>query len=148
MDHLAIMRKSWGLTEKILSGEKRIESRWSAARRAPFGRVKAGDNVYFKNTGEPVTVMAEVVAVKEFSSLTKEKVGAILKRYGRDDGIAAAQLSYFYDLFKDRKYCTLIFLKNASRVKPFNVNKAGYGSMASWLCLNKIDDIKIDGKGL
>lgn len=25
MDHVAIMKKSWGLTGKILSGEKKIE---------------------------------------------------------------------------------------------------------------------------
>lgn len=28
MEHVAIMRKSWGLTDKILSGQKKIESRW------------------------------------------------------------------------------------------------------------------------
>lgn len=27
MEHLAIMRKSWGLTDKILNGQKKIESR-------------------------------------------------------------------------------------------------------------------------
>jgi len=28
MEHVAIMRKAWGLTDKILSGQKKIESRW------------------------------------------------------------------------------------------------------------------------
>lgn len=33
MEHVAIMKKSWGLTRKILSGEKTIESRWYRFRR-------------------------------------------------------------------------------------------------------------------
>jgi len=28
MQHIAIMKKSWRLTEKILAGEKTLETRW------------------------------------------------------------------------------------------------------------------------
>jgi len=50
----------------------------------------------------------------------------------------------FFELFKDKKYCILIFLKNPVIIKPFKINKKGYGSMSAWICINKIDDIKED----
>lgn len=71
MEHLAIMKKSWKLTEKILSGEKKIESRWYKSKRVPFGRISAGETVYFKDGGEPVTIKAEVEKVLQFSEFDK-----------------------------------------------------------------------------
>ncbi|MDO8559127.1 MAG: hypothetical protein Q7R84_02240 [bacterium] len=40
MEHLAIMKKSWGLTEKILSGQKKIESRWYLSKRSPWDTIE------------------------------------------------------------------------------------------------------------
>ena len=77
MDHVAIMKKSWGLTEKILSGEKKIESRWYMIRCAPWDRIKGTDTVYFKNSGEPITIKALVTKVLQFSDLNQKKVKEI-----------------------------------------------------------------------
>lgn len=51
MHHIAIMNGPWNLIPKILSGEKTIESRWYRTRRAPWGGIRAGDTVYFKDSG-------------------------------------------------------------------------------------------------
>ncbi len=142
MEHLAIMKKSWGLTKKILTGEKTIESRWYKTRYPPFDRIRVGDIVYFKDSGSPVTVKAEVSDVKQFSNLTPAKVREILKEYGKRDELGIEKLDEFFDMFKDKKYCIIMFLRNLVPIKPFNVNKKGYGSMSSWICLNKIDGIK------
>jgi ASC-1-like (ASCH) protein len=142
MDHLAIMRKSWGLTQKILRGEKTIESRWYKTKYPPFDRIKIGDVVYFKDSGEPVRMKAEVSGIKQFSELTPAKVRQILDEYGECDGIDKQKTNEFFQMFKDKKYCVLVFLKNPRAIEPFNVNKKGYGSMSSWICINKIDDIK------
>ncbi|OGI11650.1 hypothetical protein A3K64_00850 [Candidatus Micrarchaeota archaeon RBG_16_36_9] len=142
MEHLAIMKKSWNLTQKILGGEKIIESRWYKTKRQPFDRIKTGDVIYFKDSGDPVTIKADVSEVKQFSDLTPEKILEILEEYGERDGIEKQKLDYFFKLFKNKKYCILIFLKNPVIIKPFNINKKGYGSMSAWLCINKIDDIK------
>ena len=144
MDHLAIMRKSWGLTEKILRGEKTIESRWYKNKSSPFDKIKVGDIVYFKDSGEPVKIKAVVSDVKQFSDLTPEKVHDILEKYGERDGIVKQKTDYFFEAFKNKKYCILIFLKNPVVIKPFRINKKGYGSMSAWICINKIDDIKKD----
>jgi hypothetical protein len=142
MDHLAIMRKSWGLTQKILEGKKIIESRWYKTRYPPFDRISVGDVVYFKNSGEPVKIRAEVSDVKQFSELTPAKVRQILDEYGERDGIDKQKTNEFFQMFKDKKYCVLVFLKNPKVIEPFKVNKKGYGVMSSWICINKIDDIK------
>lgn len=142
MEHLAVMRKFWGLTQKISAGKKKIESRWYNTKYPPFDRIKKGDVVYFKDSGEPVTVKAEVSEVKQFSSLTPVKVRNILHKYGELDGIERHEIAKYFEMFRNKRYCILVFLKNPVPVKPFKVNKKGYGIMASWICLKKIDKIK------
>lgn len=143
MEHLAVMRKSWGLTQKILTGKKTVETRWYNTRYPPFGKIKKGDIVYFKDSGGSVTVRADVSGVKQFSGLTPEKVRDILGRYAELDGIEAHKFGEFFDMFRGKKYCILVFLKNPVSVKPFKVSKKGYGMMSSWICVRKIDDIKM-----
>jgi len=143
MDHVAIMKKSWGLTDKILSGQKTIESRWYMMKCRPWDSVKVGDIVYFKNSGELVTVRAEVKKVLQFENLTPAKVKNILKKYGKADGIEKNELGQFYNIFKNKKYCILIFLKKPISVKPFDLDKSGFGSMSAWLSVPNISKIKV-----
>ncbi|MBU3923352.1 MAG: ASCH domain-containing protein [Nanoarchaeota archaeon] len=142
MEHLAIMRKSWGLTQKILSGQKKIESRWYHMKCAPWDRIKSGEVVYFKDSGEPVTIRAEVDKVIQFSDLTPKKVGDILDEYGEDDGLDADKVPEFFEMFKDKKYCMLIFLKNVGKIEPFEIDKSGFGMMSAWICVDDIGRIK------
>ena len=143
MDHLAIMRKSWGLTEKILDGRKNIESRWYKSKYPPWDKIEPGDKVYFKDSGCPVSIVTEVKEVKQFPDLSKEKVMKILEEYGSDDGIEKEKIQEFYEMFKDKKYCILIFLKNARKIEPFKISKKGFGMMASWIVVYDINELKL-----
>mmetsp|Transcript_61120 Transcript_61120/g.70007 ORF Transcript_61120/g.70007 Transcript_61120/m.70007 type:complete len:95 (+) Transcript_61120:505-789(+) len=58
--HVAIMSKSLGFIEKIMKKEKNIESRWSQTKRQPWGKVKIGDFIYFKDSGERAYSGAEI----------------------------------------------------------------------------------------
>ena len=142
MHHVAIMKKSWGLTQKILSGEKKIESRWYTSRVAPWDRIKPGDMVYFKDSGELVSLKAQVHNVLQFSDLTPQKVQEILHKYGKDDGIKNEDIAKYFDLFQHKRYCVLIFLKNPQVVQPFYINKKGFGAMSAWITIDKIENIK------
>jgi ASC-1-like (ASCH) protein len=142
MDHLAVMKKSWGFTQKILNGEKTIESRWYKTRRAPWKRIKKNDTVYFKNSGEPVTIKAIVSSVVEFEELTPKRVKEILGKHWGDLGISKNEVSSFYKRVKNKKYCILIFLENPKKIEPFKINKKGFGSMASWICIEDIKRLK------
>ena len=147
MDHLAIMKKSWGLTEKILSGEKKIESRWYKSKYPPWDKIKTGDVVYFKDSGCPATIKSEVEKVIQFSDLTPEKVREILDKYGDLDGIEKNKIQGFFQMFKDKKYCILIFLKNPQKVDSFDIDKSGFGMMSSWITVDSIKEIKKSGTG-
>ena len=142
MQHIAIMRKSWGLTEKIASGQKIVESRWYKVKYPPWGKIFPGEKIYFKNTGEPVAIQAEVDRVLYFSNLTPEKVQAILAEYGKDIGIEAPDIPGFFEMFKHKKYCMLIYLKNAQRIPPFEINKRGFGTMASWISVESVSQVR------
>jgi len=135
MHHVAIMRKSWGLTQKVLSGEKKIESRWYKTKRAPWDKISAGDVVFFKE-GKFVSVKADVESVLQFS-LTPEKVKEILDKYGGKIGAGDV-----YDLYKDKKYCILVFLKNPQKIEPFDINKKGFGLMSAWLTVEDVTSLR------
>lgn len=142
MEHLAIMKESWGLTPKILSGKKKIESRWYKYRYPPWGKIKSGDIVYFKDSGKPVRIKSEVEKVIQFSNLNQEKIRKILNEYGSLDGIEKSDMPKFFDIFKNKKYCILIFLKSSQKIKPFDIDKKGFGAMSAWITLDRIDKIK------
>lgn len=148
MQHIAIMKKSWGLLPKILTGEKTIESRWYMNKCRPWDRIQSGDIVYFKNSGEPVTVKAVVTKILQFDNLDPDKVGEILKKYGKADGlgIQPSEFDKYLKMFNDKKYCILVLLKDAKKIKPFDINKTGFGAMSAWITVNNINEVKKYGK--
>lgn len=81
------MNKSWDMIPRILKGTKKIESRWEKNKCAPWGKIKRGENIYFKNAGEPIIARAKVDKLIEFENLSKKDVREILKKYGGKDGI-------------------------------------------------------------
>ena len=142
MEHVAIMKKSWGLTQKILSGEKKIESRWYKVKYAPWDRIKPSEVVYFKDSGEPVTIKARVDKVIQFSDLTPKKVKEILYQYGQADGLGIDKIPEFFEIFENKKYCLLIFLKNPQKIEPFEIDKSGFGAMSAWISIDSVNRIK------
>jgi len=140
MEHIAIMKKSWGLLPKILSGEKTIESRWYINRVAPWNRIAAGDVVYFKDSGEPVTARAEVSEVRQFSDLSRESIRSILGEYGSRIGMAPTEETIDWCAVKN--YCILVFLKSPQEIEPFKIDKTGFGSAAAWLVVGDIAEIR------
>lgn len=143
MDHIAIMNKKLGLISKILSGEKTIESRWYVSKKAPWNRIKQSDKVYFKNSGSLVTAKADVKKVLQFSDLNFDKVKQIMDEYGGTGKISLMNKDPELKLSKGKKYCILVFLENPKEIKPFNINKKGFGIGCAWICINNINKIII-----
>ncbi len=144
MEHLAIMKKSWGLTQKILNGQKKIESRWYSAKYKPWNGIKRGETIYFKDSGEPVKLKAEVCKVIQFADLTPSRIKKILNEYGNDDGLEKEKIHDFLNRFKNKKYCVLIFLKNPKKVRSFKINKTGFGTMSAWITVDSIPKIRVN----
>ena len=146
MDHVAIMRKSWNLIPKILDGRKKIESRWGVNKVAPWGKVKVGDRVYFKNSGEPIVAVAQVSKVRELENLSPQKIKEILEEYGSDGDISISNFEEMSNWAKNKRYCTLIYLVNPRKIKPFNIDKTGFGSASAWLTTENVTNISVSLK--
>lgn len=142
MEHIAIMKKSWGLTPKILTGEKTVETRWYRARYAPWNKVKKGDAVYFKDSGEPVTVKTIVSRVEQYENLDKKKTNEILEKYTHKDLGTTDIIPAVRKYTTGKKYCIVIHLRDPQAVEPFEIDKSGYGVMSAWICTDDINRLK------
>ena len=140
MDHLAILSKKSKLLDKILSGEKTIESRWNIPRITPYENVSPGDTIYFKESGVPeVTAKATAKETLFFGDLTLSKIEKILQQYASSIGVGK---SYAQEI-KNRKYCTLVFLEDVQEIEPFKIDKTGYGTGCAWITVEDIKTIKL-----
>ncbi len=139
MDHVAILNKKEKWLDKIISGEKTIESRWYKFKRKPYENINTNDIIFFKNSGEPITVMASVTKVLFFAQLNKNKVIDILEKYGTKIGVPMS----FASLVSEKKCCILIFLDKVKEIEPFNIDKTGFGNMSAWISVDDVNDIKV-----
>lgn len=139
MDHVAIMKKSWGLIPKIVSGQKTIESRWYQTKRVPWNKIKVGDRVFFKNSGEPVIAQAVVSDILQFEIKDIVDVSKIIKKYGAKICLVDKNPETWGKL---PKYCILIFLAKPEKVEPFKINKLGFGISTAWIIIDNINKIK------
>lgn len=142
MDHLAILDKKKKLLAKIISGEKIIESRWYKAKITPWDRIKKGEIVYFKESGEPVSAKAIVSEVMQFY-LPQTNVSELLQKYGKEICFAEKDFSTLVKWCSGRKYCILMRLAQVTPIQPFEIDKTGFGMMAAWITVADIDQIKI-----
>jgi len=140
--HLAIMKSDWNLTEKIISGEKTIESRWYKNRYCPWDKINSGDIVYFKDSGQPVTAKAKVAEVEQYSNLTPAKTKQLLNKYSASQLGVTEIIDEIKKHTSGKNYAIFIKLKNPQKIKPFNIDKTGYGTMSAWLIVDNIEDIK------
>lgn len=90
-----------------------------------------------------VTGKASVSKVVQIQDLTSDKVRTLLKKYGVQIGIDKEEVSKYFKLFKDKRYCILIFIRNPRKVKPFGIDKTGFGMQSGWITLKSVEYIRI-----
>ena len=141
MDHIAILDKKRKLLAKIISGEKTIESRWYKAKVTPWDRIKKGETIYFKESGDPVSVRATVSEVLQFY-LPCVDVRELLEKYARAICFTTTDMEELVEWCSERKYCILMRLVDVQQIEPFEINKKGFGMMAAWITVENIAKIK------
>jgi len=95
----------------LLGGRKRIESRFARQRRLPFGRIRAGDWIYFKVAGGDIIGRCSARRVRHFDSLRPAAIDALRRAY---NGFILATPAYW----RDRRRCrfgTLVWLGSLVR---------------------------------
>jgi len=104
-----------GTAEKIFSGDKSIEGRFTKLKIAPFNQVGAGDLVYIKESGmKKIIGQFRVDRVIYFDHPRKSEIDEIKRKYLKE-------LSVDKDFWWDREninYISLIFI---DRVQKFVV---------------------------
>lgn len=107
--HLAIFIGDY--IEKILTGEKTIEGRFSIDKILPYGQVKKGDIIFLKQSGGMIVGEVEADNVLYYEGLNAEAIGKIRKEYNQE--LCAAD--GFWQAKANSHYVTLIFIKNPKR---------------------------------
>jgi hypothetical protein len=133
MQHVAILHRQY--LDAILGGSKTVESRLSATKSAPFGRVQPGDMIHFKETGGQFRATAVVAGVMTFEDLRPADVRTLARRYGPQIGAEAT----YWESRQDARYATFITLRD---VRPTDAAPAGFavtpGARSAWYVLDRV----------
>jgi predicted transcriptional regulator len=131
--HLAIFNES--AAKRILAGLKKIESRFSQKRIAPFGVVEVGDLIYIKPIGKDLAGQFRVKKVLSFEGLEKEDWELIKLKFGKliSFGSAAEDEKYFR-AHQKAKYATLIWIDQVEQfiTPPVRIEKS---DQRGWMVL-------------
>ncbi len=127
--HLAVIEP--GLVRAMLEGRKRIESRFSRTRRAPFGQIDVGDRVYFLARRAGLIVTGRVERVESFEGLDEQGVRGLRDRYG--PCIAAAE-AYWYQK-NDARFATLMWFDRFEKAAfaPDDVHGRERSYRSAWI---------------
>jgi len=145
MEHLAILTGDW--YERILDGSKTCETRFYKVCIPPMEGNKtyaqgivAGERVYLKKSGKPVSAYATVRDAMFFRNYADEDLARILSTY-------ESQMGFGMDSFenlKDKRHCVLVFLEDVVKLDtPFDIDKTGFGVGAAWLTFESIDALRV-----
>lgn len=129
--HLVILKKPY--LEAILTGQKRIESRFTKTRREPFGQVLPGDKLFLKESSGPVCAVAAVAAVKFFENLTPAKIMEIKQRY--NNYIRGS--NEYWQSKADCRFGFLVWLKDTEPIEPVRIYKKDW---RAWVVLTEKED--------
>ncbi|MDX2146482.1 MAG: ASCH domain-containing protein [Planctomycetota bacterium] len=129
--HVAIVHR--GYLEAILAGRKRVEARLSQSRCAPFGRVTAGDVVFFKETGGTIRARAIVDRVESYASGCP---GEIVRRALLHAAEIAAPRA-FWERKHAARYATLVWLRDVRETTsgPDHRSAPGFTPRGAWFVL-------------
>jgi len=133
--HIAIFEKK--LLKKVLSGEKRLESRFSKNRIAPYDVIENGDIIFLKETSGPIVAKAKAGIIKFFSHLSEDKVDLLRMEFQSD--LCADE--GFWEKKRSASFGTIIFLQDVKVIEPFNIEKR---DRRPWVVLGK--HLKMDKK--
>lgn len=126
--HLVILKKPY--LDAILTGRKKIESRFTVTKRYAFGRVFASDKLFLKLSSGPVCATATIAAVKNFQNLTPEQITKIKKQYNHD----IIGDDEYWQSKSNCRYGFLVWLKDVKPIEPVRIHKKDW---RAWVVLTE-----------
>ena len=139
MDHVVYLDTAAKEMVNILAGKKTMILRGATGRKMPYGRVEAGDMLYFLNNDAKglVKARASVMRVLNSEALTEEGSLQLINEHQAGLQLTEKQLKRW----GGKRYLVLIWIGKAEEVKPFKVDKSAYGNMDDWLPVGDIEGV-------
>lgn len=140
MDHIVYVDAKANEMEQLLDGEKTMIIRGAAGRKLPYGRVDAGDVLYFINNNGEGQVKAKGVVSNVFNSekMTKEESISLVEE--NQDKLKLNKKQF--NRWAGKRYIVLIEVKSIEGIEAFNIDKSDYGNMDDWLPVENIENVK------
>ncbi|NTU75926.1 MAG: hypothetical protein HGA86_07375 [Anaerolineaceae bacterium] len=141
MDHVVYVDAKSREMEKLLDGSKTMIIRGATGRKLPYGRVDAGDELYFiRNNGE-AKVYAKAAVTRVTNTPALEPAESIKMVQAAQDRL---QLSpEMSKRWGGKRFLCLIEIGAVSALEPFEVDRSSFGSMDDWLPVGSIDVVKV-----
>lgn len=111
----------------MLNGEKKIESRFSKNKIAPYNKINKSDIVIVKKSGGDIVAYFTIKKVL-FFDLNTTSINEIKNKYEKELCVD----NEFWDTKQNSRYATLIKIDEIHKIKPFHILKKG---MQTWICL-------------
>jgi hypothetical protein len=142
MDHLVYCDVKAKVLDKMLAKQKTMIARGAAGRKLPYGRVNAGDVLYFcENDGTGIIkAKAKVKSVINSDRLTLEEGNALIEKYNKELNLSKDQLKRW----GGKKYYCLIEVKDVVIIEPLKYDRQN--NMDDWITVENIKSILVGSK--
>lgn len=141
MDHVVYLDAKAEEMENLLSGEKTMIIRGAAGRKMPYGRVSAGDTLFFTNNNAEGVIKAKANVKGVFNSQKMAKPESIALVQSHQDELRLTKRQF--KRWAGKRYIVLIEVAEVEELAPFRVDKSEFGNMDDWLPVGSIEDVRL-----
>ena len=141
MDHVVYLDASAKELDLLLSGKKTMIIRGATGRKMPYGRVNAGDMLYFINNNAEgmVRASAKVQSVLNSDKLTAEESARLVDSHQAKLQLTPRQVARW----AGKRFLVLIEVGGLKSLEPFGIDRSAYGNMDDWLPVEEIRRVKV-----
>ena len=140
MDHVVYLDAKAKELDLLIGCEKSMIIRGATGRKMPYGRVNAGDVLYFINNNAEGKVRAKVTVANVFNSekMTSEESTQLVESNQSKLQLSPQQ----FKKWAGKRYIVLIEIGQFEEIPPFEIDKSDYGNMDDWLPVEQIEKVK------
>ena len=140
MDHVVYVSRSFKELDKLIAGGRSMLVRGSIGKKLPYGKVSAGDRLFFatgNSSRNVVKAAASAGDVFDSPKLTGIEPECLLADHAGKLQLSDVEMAKW----SVKKYLTLIELEEINPVVPFTIAARGNGDDDDWIMLDNIDEI-------
>ncbi len=140
MDHVIYVSRSLKEHDRLIGGDRTMLVRGSFAKKAPYGKVRTGDRLFFATGNSSRNVVKAAAAagdVIDSPKLTGIEPECLLAEHAGELQLSDVEMAKW----SVKKFLTLVELKDLSPIVPFTISARGNGEADDWIVLGNIDEV-------